>query len=91
MTPELAEGMGLNMRGLLISGVDRSTAAAESELQRGMLITSMDGQAVGDIRTAAKRLYTKTKGDKVAMDIVMPRHRGAYVQYLQGRVELAIR
>src|SRR4051812_16738376 len=58
MTPDLAEGMGLNMRGLLVSGVDRGSAAAEAELQRGMLITSMDGQSVTDIRTAAKHLYT---------------------------------
>ena len=91
MTPDLAESMGLNMRGLLISGVDRGTTAADAELQRGMLITTMDGQAVTDIRTAAKHLYTKSKGDKVALDIVMPRHRGAFIQYLQGRVELAIR
>src|SRR6185503_15513892 len=91
MTPELAENMALNVRGLLVSGVDRNSAASEAELQRGMLITSIDGQAIADIRTAAKRLYTKTRGDKVAMDIIMPRHRGAFVQYLQGRVELAIR
>ncbi len=91
MTPELAEGLGMNWRGLLVSAVDRSSAAAEAELQRGMVITGIDGQAVADVRTAAKRLYTKAKGDKVIMDVVMPRHRGAFVQYLQGRVELAIR
>jgi serine protease Do len=91
MTPELAEGLGMNWRGLLVSAVDRGSAAAEAELQRGMVITGIDGQAVADIRMAAKRLYTKAKGDKVVMDVVMPRHRGAFVQYLQGRVELAIR
>ncbi|HKQ38420.1 MAG TPA: trypsin-like peptidase domain-containing protein, partial [Verrucomicrobiae bacterium] len=91
MTPELAEGLGMNWRGLLVSGVDRGSAAAEAELQRGMVITGIDGQGIADIRTAAKRLYTKAKGDKVIMDIVMPRHRGAYVQYFQGRAELTIR
>jgi serine protease Do len=91
MTPELAEGLGLNWRGLLVSGVDRGTAAADAELQRGMLITTIDGQAIRDVRTAAKRLYTKAKGDKVVMDVVMPRHRGAFLQYLQGRAELVIR
>jgi S1-C subfamily serine protease len=91
MTPDLAEGLGLKWRGLLVSGVDRGSAAAEAELQRGMLITSIDGQAVRDVRTAAKRLYTRAKGDKVVMDVVMPRHRGALLQYLQGRAELVIR
>jgi len=91
MTPELAEGLGMNWRGLLVSSVDRGTAAAEAELQRGMVITGIDGQVVSDIRTAAKRLYTKAKGDKVLVDIVMPRHRGAFVQYFQGRAELTIK
>ena len=91
MTPDLAEGLGLNRRGLLVSGVDRNTAAADAELQRGMLITGIDGQAVADVRTAAKRLYTKAKGDKVVVDVIMPRHRGAFLQYFQGRAELTIR
>ena len=91
MTPELAEGLGMNWRGLLVSSVDRGSAAAEAELQRGMVITGIDGQAISDVRTAAKRLYTKAKGDKVVLDIVMPRHRGAFVQYLQGRAELTFR
>ena len=91
MTPELAEGLGMNWRGLLVSGVDRGSPAAEAELQRGMVITGIDGQAISDVRTAAKRLYTKAKGDKAVLDIVMPRHRGAFVQYLQGRAELTFR
>lgn len=91
MTPELAEGLGMNWRGLLVSSIDRDSAAAEAELQRGMVITGIDGQAISDVRTAAKRLYTKAKGDKVMLDIVMPRHRGAFVQYLQGRAELIFR
>ena len=91
MTPDLAEGLGLNRRGLLVSSVDRGSAAGDAELQRGMLITSIDGQAVADVRTAAKRLYTKAKGDKVVVDVIMPRHRGAFLQYFQGRAELTIR
>ena len=91
MTPDLAEGLGLNRRGLLISGVDRGTVSAEVELQRGMLITSIDGQQITDIRTAAKRLYTKGPGDKVALELIMPRHRGAFLQYFQGRAELILR
>ena len=91
LTPDLAEGMGLNTRGLLISGVDRGSIAAEAELQRGMLITTIDGQRITDIRTAAKRLYTKGPGDKVVLELIMPRHRGAFLQYLQGRAELRFR
>jgi serine protease Do len=91
LTPELAQGLGVTSGGLLIAGVDRGTVAAEAELQRGMLITSIDGQRIADIRTAAKRLYTKGPGDKVSLELIMPRHRGAFLQYLQGRAELTLR
>lgn len=91
LTPDLAESMGLNWKGLLVSGVDRGSAAADAELQRGMLISGIDGQSAGNLVAAAKRLYNKTKGEKVALEVIMPRHRGALVQYLQGRVELVIK
>jgi len=91
LTPELAQGLGLNVQGLLVAGVDRGSPAAEADLQRGMLIFSIDGQNVEKIISAAKRLYGKSKGDKVQLEVIMPRQRGRFVQYLQGRVELTLK
>lgn len=91
LTPELAQAMGIRAQGLLISAVDLMSPAADADLQRGMLITSVDGQSAEDIVGTAKRLYSKTKGDKVQLEVIMPRQRGAYIQYLQGRVDLTLR
>jgi len=46
---------------------------------------------VEKIISAAKRLYGKSKGDKVQLEVIMPRQRGRFVQYLQGRVELTLK
>jgi S1-C subfamily serine protease len=91
LTPDLAQAMAIRAQGLLIAAVDLQSPAADADLQRGMLITSIDGQDVGDIVSTAKRLYAKTKGDKIQLEVIIPRQRGAYVQYLQGRVELTLR
>jgi serine protease Do len=91
LTPDLAQAMGVRGEGLLVAAVDLMSPAADADLQRGMLITSIDGQPADNIVGTAKRLYNKGKGDKVAMEVIIPRQRGAYVQYLQGRVELTIR
>ncbi|HEY2951850.1 MAG TPA: trypsin-like peptidase domain-containing protein [Verrucomicrobiae bacterium] len=92
MTRELAQSMGFSRaEGLLIAGVDKGSAGAAAELQRGMLITTIDGQATSDLITAAKKLYGKTKGDKVQLAVVWPRQRGAFIEYRQGTVEVTVR
>ena len=79
------------MEGLLIAGVDKSTPAAAAELQRGMVISSIDGQAAVDILTAAKRVYAKAKGEKVKLELTIPVQRGAFVRLTQGSVDLPLR
>lgn len=91
LTPDLAQAMGVRGQGLLVAAVDLMSPGADADLQRGMLITSLDGQAADNIVATAKRLYNKGKGDKVPIEVIIPRQRGAYVQYLQGRVELTLR
>ena len=91
LTPELAQAMGVRGQGLLIAAVDLMSPAADVDLQRGMLITTVDGQTADDLVVTAKRLYNKAKGDKVPVEVIIPRQRGAYLQYLQGRVELTMR
>ena len=88
ITQDMARSMGLRVEGFVVSSVDRETPAAEAEVQRGMLITGIDGQAITNLVQAAKLFYTKGKGDRVRLEVVVPRQRGAYVQYLQGTVEI---
>ena len=83
--------MGLNVQGLLVSGVDKNGPAAAADVQRGMLITSIDGQNTASLVAAAKRLYAKAKGERMQMEVIWPRQRGAFIEYRQGTVELILR
>lgn len=92
LTQELAVGMGLGrLEGLLIAGVDRGSPAATAGLERGMLITALDGQAVSSVASAAKLLYSKQKGEKVRLDLIYPRQRGPFLELRQFAVEVAMK
>ncbi len=91
LTGSTAQSTGVRMEGLMVSGVDRDSPAAEAELQRGMLIAGIDGQNLSSLIKAARLLYAKGRGDAVRLDVIMPRQRGMFVQYLQGTVELKLR
>jgi len=92
LTPELAQGMGLNsVQGLLIAGVEKGSPAGAADLERGMLVTSIDGQNAVDIVAVAKMLYPKAKGEKVQFGLVAPRQRGPFLELRQGMVEMKLR
>ena len=89
---ELAESFGFHRReGLLISDVEQGGPAARAELQRGCLITAMDGQATADLLSAAGVLVGKRKGDRVELNVVVRRQRGAFIQTRQGSVTVRVR
>ena len=77
--------------GLLIAEVDPGGPAAQADLQRGCLISGIDGQATPDLLSAASALAGKKKGDRVELDVVVRRQRGGLVQHRQGSVTLRVR
>ena len=92
LTSDLAHGLGLSsVQGLLISGVDQGGPFAAAELERGMLINSIDGQNTSDLVAAAKMLYSKAKGEKVHFEILAPRQRGRFLELRQGTVDVTVR
>jgi serine protease Do len=92
LTPQSARSWGLaGAEGLLITTVDRGSAAAAANLQRGILITSIDGLAADDVTQAAKRLYTKARGDKVQLGLLQSVQRGVFARLHQAAVELTVR
>lgn len=92
LTPELAQGMGLNrVQGVLIAGVDQGSPAAAAELRRGMVVTSIEGQNTASLVTAAKMLYAKNKGERVKIEVMFPRQRGPFIEYPEGAVEVVVR
>ncbi len=92
LTPQTAHSWGLaGAEGLLITTVDRGSAAAAANLNRGILITSIDGLAADDVTQAAKRLYTKARGDKVQLGLLQSVQHGVFARLHQGAVELTVR
>ncbi|HUR44936.1 MAG TPA: trypsin-like peptidase domain-containing protein [Candidatus Saccharimonadales bacterium] len=93
LTPELAQNMSLGrlVQGVLISSVEKNSPAAEADLKAGMIVTSIDGQALTRIVAAAKAVYAKPRGEKVTLEVVFPRTLGAFVEYRQGNTELKVR
>ena len=74
-----------------IAGVQEDSPAAAAGLQRGILVTALDGQLPAGVCAAAKRLYARKKGDPVQLEIAVPRRMGNFNVLRQGTVELAVR
>jgi len=77
--------------GLLIAEVEPGGPAEHGELERGYLITGMDGQTTADLISAASALVGKKKGESVVLQVVARRQRGAFLQSRQGSVTIRVR
>ena len=71
--------------------MESDSPAAAAGLQRGMLVTAMDGQLPADLSAAAKLLYAKKKGDRVQLDIAVRQRTGNFNVLRQGAVEVTAR
>ena len=89
---ELAQQFGFHRgEGLLIAEVEPGGPAEHGELRRGYLITGMDGQTTPDLLSAASALVGKKKGERVVLQVVVRRQRGAFLQNRQGSVTIRVR
>ena len=77
--------------GLFIAEVDPGGPAERAELQRGYLITGIDGQTTPDLLSAASALVGKRKGERVELQVVSRRQRGGLLQSRQGSVTVRVR
>jgi S1-C subfamily serine protease len=92
LTPQVAARYGVGAaEGFLVTGVEEDSQAAKAGLQRGMLVTGIDGRLPADLSAVAKLLYPKKKGDRVQLDLAMPQRVGNFNVLRQGAVELAAR
>ena len=92
LTADVAEAFGLAAaKGVLISDVDRGGPAAEAGLQRGMVITSANRQLTQRFVTLAEVVYGRKAGEKVALELLVPRQRGRFVEIQQAKVEVVVR
>ncbi|TMP99535.1 MAG: PDZ domain-containing protein [Verrucomicrobia bacterium] len=89
---QLAEKLGFRRgEGLLVADVEQGGPAERADLQRGSLITAMDGQGTPDLLSAAGALARKRKGERVELLVVTRRQRGAFLQTRQGSVTVRVR
>jgi S1-C subfamily serine protease len=79
-------------KGLIIDEIEKNSPAEKGELQRGYLLTEIDGQNVGSLFPVGNVLCSKKKGEQAHFTVVAPRRiAGNYIEFRQGIVDLTIR
>jgi S1-C subfamily serine protease len=92
ITADLAERLGLlTADGLLVAGVEPDSPAAEAGLRREHIVLGVEGQPAASLVAAAKILYAKRKGEKVALDVLVRRQRGMRIFADRWGLELTVR
>jgi serine protease Do len=93
LTKEEAARFGMQTgKGLVIDEIEKNSPAEKGQLQRGYLLTDIDGQNIGGLFPVGNVLTSKQKGDKAHCTVVAPRRvAGNYVEFRQGTVDLTIR
>lgn len=93
LTKDEMDQLGIQVpKGLIIDEVEKSSPAARGQLQRGYLLTVIDGQNVTGLFPVGNVLSSKQKGDQAHLTVVAPRRlAGNYVEFRQGTVDLTIR
>jgi len=69
--PEDAAKIGLNVKGLLITSVEKGSPADVAGLKAGMLVTYFDGAGQNDLRDFGSALVHKGPGEKAALTLVV--------------------
>jgi S1-C subfamily serine protease len=79
-------------KGLLVVGVQKGSPAERAQLQPGLLVTAADGNDTGDLMSAGNVLSGKRSGDRVTINVIVPRRLGnSFVQFSEARVNLRVR
>jgi serine protease Do len=93
LTEERAARLGVKPgEGLLIDAVDKDGPADRARLQRGYLVTGIDGQGANDLHNLADVLAGKKKGEVATLTVVVRRPVGTnFVELRQGTVEVPVR
>ena len=93
LTPQTAASFRVEPgQGLLIDAVEKNSPAARAQLQPGLLLTGVNGQATGDLLNAALLLSAKKSGEAVQLAVVVPRRvAGNYTELRPGTATVTVR
>lgn len=93
LSPQVAASFQVNPgEGLFIEEVERNSPADKAQLQRGFLLTAIDGQPTDSLNRAAMLLAQRQPGERVRLNVVVPRRIGSgYVEFRQGAADVTVR
>jgi S1-C subfamily serine protease len=93
LTKDEAARLGVQgSNGLIIDEIEKNSPAEKGQLERGYLLTEIDGQNIGGLFPVGNVLCSKQKGDQAHLTVVAPRRiAGNYIEFRQGTVDLKIR
>jgi serine protease Do len=92
LDPQTAQRSGAKGNdGLCIDEVEKEGPAAEARLQRGYVVSAIDGRSAKALWDVVEILSAKGKGERVRLTVVAPTRLGPYVELRQGTVDLAVR
>ncbi|HTL57589.1 MAG TPA: trypsin-like peptidase domain-containing protein [Candidatus Limnocylindrales bacterium] len=92
-TPRTAQRLGIRPgEGLFVEEVEKGGPADQAQLQRGYIVTAIEGQKATHPRIVAVALAELKKGDAAHLMVIVPRRIGSsFVEFHQGTVEVEVR
>jgi S1-C subfamily serine protease len=92
-TPQTARRLGVKPgEALYIEAVEEGSPAARAGLQRGYLLTALEGESTPHVKAVAEVLAESKTGDTMQLTVVVPRRLGSsYVEFQQGTALLQVR
>jgi S1-C subfamily serine protease len=92
-TPRTAQRLGIRAgEGLFVEDVEKNGPADQAQLQRGYIVTAIEGQKATQPRIVALALAESKKGDPIHLVVIVPRRIGSsFVEFRQGTVEIQAR
>ena len=92
-TPRTAQRLGIRAgEGLFVEDVEKNGPADQAQLQRGYIVTAIEGQKATQPRVVALALAESKKGDPIHLVVIVPRRIGSsFVEFRQGTVEIQAR
>jgi serine protease Do len=77
--------------GLLIEQVEKTSPAANAQLQPGMVITAVDGVVVSELVNVSNVLGNKKRGEPVQLTVKVVNRYGNFGRLLSGNVDVPVR
>ncbi len=93
LTQQSAGRLGLHAGdGLSIDQVESGSPAERAKLQKGYVVTAIDGHEVPHLRAVIDVVLAKKKGETVNLTVIAPRRvGGAFLELRQGTVDVPVR